>query len=143
LTFQVWFVLSFVRPFVRSFGESHDWSVFSESVDFCDSDDPHRVPRIMKQRESIQEYACLGESVDFGPVNSHNNLHLFFLFLFFFFFGFQLVFSFRLFSFHFFSFLVGAKFRVFLSIVANNSNNNNNNIKITHSYHSIKTPKFI
>ncbi len=69
---------------------------------FCESDDRHRLPRIMNQRESIPEYARLGESVDFFPLNSHNNLHLFFLS--FFFFCFQRVFFF---SFLFFSFFLG------------------------------------
>jgi hypothetical protein len=84
--------------------------VSTESVDFRESDDPHRLPRIMNQRESIPEYARLGESVDFFALNSHNNLHLFFLSFIFF-----LVFN-EFFSFLFF--LFGAKFRVSLSIVA-------------------------
>jgi hypothetical protein len=92
----------------------------------------------MNQRESIPEYARLGESVDFFALNSHNNLHLFFLSFIFF-----LVFN-EFFSFLFFSFFLGRNsgFPFQLSPKKKNSNNNNNNnsIKITDSYHSIKKP---
>jgi hypothetical protein len=66
----------------------------------------------MNQRESIPEYARLGESVDFFPSQFSQQFASLFSF-FYFFIGFQ-----RVFFFSFLFFLFGAKFRVSISIVA-------------------------